>query len=363
MPRFDLRARPRTQPAPITSASAAGSHAPSAGRNHRSSAPSSTADRRSASIPGWATPFRHTRDTGDRGTGSTSGRSTIRGMGGKSTTARIGSPRFAMIRWNSSAPTASGAGGGQPYAPVLEEAPREVGPLRGPRVPGTRVHGLTGQFGQRHLGQGRKPMVLGQDDRHPLVAHRLLVQPRPDRRVQSREPPEGHIEASGQYLRGGPGQPAFVARHQVDVRDEFTSPFEDPAADQAGAVDVHQQGPLGLRSPPERGEQRTLRLQDPARVRQQARAVGCQRHLAGGADEQLGAQFPFQPADVAAERLLGQVETARRPGEVELLRRGEKRAQEAGVEAGGGHPGNLQPRCVNRHGFRCWTPGQSLGEG
>lgn len=92
------------------SASLAGIHPSSGCDSHTSASANSTAARRNASSPGCLSPFRHTNDTGDNGTGSTIGRATVPGMAGKSATASTGDLVFAMIRRNSSSATASGAG-------------------------------------------------------------------------------------------------------------------------------------------------------------------------------------------------------------------------------------------------------------
>lgn len=176
-------------------------------------------------------------------------------------------------------------------AASLEQAVREVGPLRRARVAGPGVHGLSGESGERHPFQPGQRVVLGQDDRHGLVAHRLVAEPRPQRRGQPREPAEGGVEAARDQFTGGVGQSALVTRHQLLLGRERPGPLQDQAAGgQARGVEVDQQR-AGL---PEGGQQVVLGLEDPAGVRQQPLAVGRRRHLPGGADEQLGAQFPLQ---------------------------------------------------------------------
>ncbi|MFB9464126.1 hypothetical protein [Streptomyces cinereospinus] len=58
--------------------------------------------------------MRRTGDTGDSGTGSSRGRRTEPGVGGKPATARTGHRVLALTRWDSSSPTAGGSGGAGP---------------------------------------------------------------------------------------------------------------------------------------------------------------------------------------------------------------------------------------------------------
>ena len=76
-------------------------------------------------------------------------------------------------------------------------------------------------------------------------------------------------------------------------------------------LDVHGPGRVGLELPPGIGQ-------------------GQRR----GAVEQRHAQFLLQLADVAGERLLGDVKSGSRAGDVQLLRRGQEVAQSGKIHAG-----------------------------
>lgn len=124
---------------PITRASAAGSHhAPPGGVSQSCRAPRSRAAVRRASSPGCRSPRRHTIETGDSGTGSTSGRSTIPGTSMNSSLASTDHPRLRTTRTNSCEPSISGNGAAQrgtepPVAP--RSAARTRSPLRLPGIP------------------------------------------------------------------------------------------------------------------------------------------------------------------------------------------------------------------------------------
>ncbi|CAM5680880.1 hypothetical protein SVIOM74S_10296 [Streptomyces violarus] len=244
---------------------------------------------------------------------------------------------------------------GWPALTALQQ-PREAGPLRRPGIAGTRVDGLAGQLGERHLRQRGQPVVLGDNHSHRLVPHGLVVEPGPQRRVQPGEPSERRVQPAREQLLGGPGQAALVAGHQLMPGGEFTRPVQHAArCDQARGVEVHQQGP-GL---VEGGEQFLLRLEHAAGVRQQPLSVGRERHLPGGPHEQLGAQFPLQPPHVPAECLLGRVEAHRGAGEVQFLGDCDEGTQESGVEVAG-HAVNLQRRTARPAPRRPLSPGDLL---
>jgi hypothetical protein len=57
-----------------------------------------------------------------------------------------------------------------------------------------------------------------------------------------------------------------------------------------------------------------------------------QRHLPAGAVEQLDSEVLFQPIDMPTDRLLGEEETGRGPGEVKLLRDRHEGTKEFGIE-------------------------------
>ena len=65
---------------------------------------------------------------------------------------------------------------------------------------------------------------------------------------------------------------------------------------------------------------------------QQALAVGSEGNPAGGAGEQGHAELPLQPGNVAAEGLLGHVQSGGGTGEVQFLGDRHELAQEAQVQ-------------------------------
>jgi hypothetical protein len=69
-----------------------------------------------------------------------------------------------------------------------------------------------------------------------------------------------------------------------------------------------------------------------AGVAQQALALQGERDPAGGPAEQADAQLPLEPADVAAECLLGHVQAGGGAGEVELLGDDHEVAEQAQVQ-------------------------------
>ena len=169
-----------------------------------------------------------------------------------------------------------------------------------------------------------------QDDRHRLVAHGLLVQPRPQRRVQAGEPAEGGVEPPGEHLARGAGEPALEAGHQLTAPGRVPAPGAAPGARcQPRRVEVDEQRP----GPARRRRSSSSWAASTRRAYGSSRSPSAgQRHLPGGPYEELGAQLPLQPPDVAAQRLLGDVEPGGGAGEVQLLGDGDEGAQEAGVE-------------------------------
>lgn len=125
------------------------------------------------------------------------------------------------------------------------------------------------------------------------------------------------------------GEPALEAGHQLAAGGEFAGPFQDAAAG-AGpvGVDVDEQRPG---RPGERLGQLPVGAQHLAGVGQQPFPVGGQLHRAGGAQEQRGAQVPFEAAHVTAQGLLGDVQAGGGAGEVQFLGHGEEAAQQPGV--------------------------------
>lgn len=231
--------------------------------------PSSTAAARKAFTPACFSPSRHTRNTGDRGTGATSGRSTAPGISGASTTVRTGVRCFAMIRRNSSRPTAIGAGPStamdRPAKSCRANAVHSC--VRGCRP---RVHALPGERGERHLRAVGQGMVVRQQDSHRLVPHQLTPQPGAQPAREPVDVPEGHVEPACVDLPGRTGQTALEPRHQLTVRREFTGARQHPPGGQPLGVEVHEQRPRHLGTG---GEQVVLRRQHPPGVRQKPLAV------------------------------------------------------------------------------------------
>lgn len=165
--------------------------------------------------------------------GSIRGRSTVSGITGKSTTARIGFLFLAMIRLELPGADRQGRGRGDLDSVSLEKVMGEGGPLQGARG---------------------------------FPRPRTSARPRARPAIRTPGRPAGGPRAAG---------------HHLDVWGEFTGARED--ADEGEG-----------RGRPEGREQVVPRVQDPPRVRHQPLTLKGQRDLPGGPYEESGVQLLLQ---------------------------------------------------------------------
>jgi hypothetical protein len=118
---------------------------------------------------------------------------------------------------------------------------------------------------------------------------------------------EGDVDSSGQQQVQRSAEAAVEAADQLDVRYELAGGPQHPHRGVALGEQVDQQRARPVRAP-QLLEGLVVEGEQLAGSDQQAPAFGGERDPAGGADEQPHAELPLQPADVAAEGLLGHVQ-------------------------------------------------------
>src|SRR5262245_50469240 len=87
---------------------------------------------------------------------------------------------------------------------------------------------------------------------------------------------------------------------------------------------------------------------------QQPLAIRGEGDSSSRSDEQLNAEFPFKPGNIATQRLLGDVQPGRRTAEMELIGYCHEVAQEARVDVAG-HVPILTTQAGESLPSRCWT--------
>jgi hypothetical protein len=155
---------------------------------------------------------------------------------------------------------------------------------------------------------------------------------------------ERDVELAGLELPQGGAQATPVAPPELAVRRRGSGRLEDPRPGQpAFAKEVDH----------DRSARRCQLVEDlvvdgdqVARPGQQPLTVGRERHPSGRPDEQAGAQLVLEPADLAADRLLRDVQPLRRPGEAQLLGDRDEVAQGPDLEV------TVADRSDRTHAFR-----------
>ncbi len=160
-----------------------------------------------------------------------------------------------------------------------------------------------------------------------------MLQAGPDGRGQSGDPPEGHVQPPGGEFGRRAGQAAVVARDEFAGGGQAAGFLQDGVRRAHGDADVDQQ--RAVVGGPEGGGQVVVGGQHPARVREQPGAVLGEGDPARRTVEEVGAHLPFQPPDVAAQCLLGDVQPGGGAGEVQFVGDGGEGAEQARVEVSG----------------------------
>ena len=176
----------------------------------------------------------------------------------------------------------------------------------------------------RSPSRDRQRLCVPSSGDEPLAQDR----PRLDARIDDRETHEAHIEVAAHQRRdlcrcGHVAQPELDAgqrgtesqqeiREQLNRREAEADPQHAQLSPHGAACDV---------------ERRRRLLQQPCGARQQHLSRGRQPHLAVPAPHQRPADRFLQPLDLLGQRRLGDMESIRRPAEMQLLRQRDERAQ------------------------------------
>ena len=129
---------------------------------------------------------------------------------------------------------------------------------------------------------------------------------------------EDDIEFPGhESIERSPG-PAGMSTTEVDLGRPGSCRFEDPR--RRTTPFAHQVDDDRLRRwCMDIRPNRVMPRDEVSRADEQPLAIRCQRDPAGGSHEQWRAQSGLEPLDLATERLLGDEQPRRGPGEVQLL--------------------------------------------
>lgn len=194
----------------------------------------------------------------------------------------------------------------------------EVYPLGDGLAAGTDVELASRQQLSRHEGPIGEGMILGEEQAecfqpHQATHQNAIVEGTP----ASLRSPEDHVDLSTEEASQGDGNPAAESAQEFDARARPASLLDQEIGGESLSQCVNQQGAGGAAGLCHHsiveGQELTCRRNEPSTCRRQ-------RHLPARAVEQLDSEVLLQPIDMPTNRLLGEEETGRGPGEVKLLR-------------------------------------------
>ena len=214
-------------------------------------------------------------------------------------------------------------------ANVREQGEREVRPLGRGLVAHARVDLEAAEVSRPDGGGVGEHVILRNEERDRLVADAARLELDQGAHVErAGHPAERHVDLSGNEERQGGPEPAAEAgdEGQPGVRPRR---IEDPRRERVLVDDVDDER-AGLGRHP--GDERRLCVEDLPGERNEAPAVGGQRDPSGRPVEEHDAEKVLEPADVAAQCLLGDEQASGRPREVQFFRDDDEGAQESRID-------------------------------
>jgi hypothetical protein len=228
------------------------------------------------------------------------------------------------------------AGGGQRADQLVVEAGRLLAREQHERLPCQPLQGDAAQAGQRVAVRQRREQRLAQERLDP---HALHIDGRAD---------EPQVEGAGrqraQLLNG-----RALAQLQLDVGPRGPEALHDVGDDReqrrADEADA-KAADLAFADPPSRGDRAVELGQDRAGVAQERRAGRGELNAPARPLQQEHAQLVLEPAQLLAQRGLGQMQPRGRAAEVQLLRDRDEVLQLAQLH--GSSPPNRRAGCRRR---------------